>query len=305
MCVTQKSTAQRLAAFVHGAKQRAAFEQAVNERSPEPSATFLARLDKVLADCMCARAQYHLRFPKPRATDASLRVYSAAGGGIPMRNANGERRRADEVGDERGFEVDEELLALLRGLEGLSLEARAGEAQKHLACLEVLKAEERRLLLAGDVAAAEQVRAKLMAGLAEHRDLYLDREGVLVLPFASDSAVIPDCLDNLAGDEEALGLRKAAFPSVREVRCSVQTGRQAQAKSRGCLQTVPKAPRTGNAGMEPVPMLPEIELTPMEDGGECAVLTLKKGVKVAAKHAGELDAFVAMLDAERPAGLGG
>jgi len=315
MCVVQKSSAQIAAEKAQTEALQKAALAAIAACSPEPKATLLACVDKAFKDYVCARALYQLKFPTPptSAPDVlrrplvlmsdGLKWFEDAPGGRPMRNARGERRREDEVGDEAGFVPDTETLALLQRFLGTSETEWAVEAAKHIEMIEALKAEEQRLVLGGDLAAAAPVRERIEAERRLHREQYLTgQDGALILPFGKNVAVIPDTHENLIGNQKALELREGAFPAVREVQCLVSTQDDeaaARAKSRGGGA---KKKTKGDKGDLPWLPLPQVKATPTDDGGECAVLVLRNGINALQAHQELLEAFVKRLDEKRASG---
>jgi hypothetical protein len=315
MCVVQKSSAQIAAEKAQSEALQRATLAAIAACSPQPKATFLACVDTARDDYVCARAQYQLQFPTPptSAPDVlrrplvlmsdGLKWFEDAPGGRPMQNARGERRREDEVGDEAGFVPDNETLALLQRFLGTSETGWAAEAAKHIEMIEALKAEEQRLVLGGNLAAAAPVRKRIEAERRLHREQYLTgQDGALILPFGKNVAVIPDKHENLIGNQISLELREGAFPAVREVQCLVSTQDDeatAGAKSRGGSA---KKQTSGGKGDLPWVPLPQVKTTPTEDGGECAVLVLWNGIKALQEHQGLLQEFATRLDEKRASG---
>lgn len=314
MCVVQKSSAQKLAEKAQSEALQEAAQAAIAACSPEPKATFLACVDTACEDHVCARAQYQLQFPPPTTTardvlrrppalmSDGLKWFEDAPGGRPMRNARGEWRREDEVGDEPGFVLDTETLALLQRFLGTSETGWAAEAAKHMETIEALKAEEQRLVLGGDLAAAAPVRERIEAERRRHKEQYLTgQDGALILPFGKNVAVIPDKLENLIGNQKALELREGAFPAVREVQCLVSTEDDeatATAKGRGGGEQK----TTGDKRGLPRLPLPQVKATPTDDGGECAVLALGSGIDAFREHQALLEAYIADLDTRRASG---
>lgn len=314
MCVVQKSSAQIAAEKAQSEALQKATLAAIAACSPEPKATFLACVDTACEDHVCARAQYQLQFPPPTTSaldvlrrppalmSDGLKWFEDAPGGRPMRNARGEWRREDEVGDEAGFVLDTETLALLQRFLGTSETEWAAEAAKHMEMIEGLKAEEQRLVLGGDLAAATPVRERIEAERRRHKEQYLTgQDGALILPFGKNVAVIPDKLENLIGNQKALELREGAFPAVREVQCLVLT-QDDEATAKGQSRGGGEKKKTGDKrGLARLP-LPQVKATPTDDGGECAVLALGSGIDAFREHQAVLDAYIADLDTRRASG---
>lgn len=313
MCVVQKSSAQRATEKAQTEALQKAALAAIAACSPEPKATVLASVDTACDDHVCARALYQLQFPPPPATapdvlgrppafmSDDLKLFEDAPGGRPMKNARGERRREDEIGEEAGFVLDTETLALLQQFVSTSETEWAAKAAEHIEMIEALKAEEQRLVLGGDVAAAAPVRARIEAERRRHKELYLTgRDGALILPFAQNVAVIPDKHGNLTGNQKALELRKGAFPAVCEVQCVVSTqDNEATATSKGRGGGEKK---TGDKRELPRLPLPQVKATPTDDGGECAVLALGSGIRAFRAHQALLEDYAKRLDEKGASG---
>lgn len=314
MCVRQKSNAQILAEKAQTEALQKAALAAIAACSPEPKATFLACVDHACDDDVCARALYQLQFPAPTTSapdvprrplvfmSDDLKLFEDAPGGRPMQNARGERRREDEVGGESGFVLDTETLALLQRFLCTSETQCRAEAAKHIKMIEGLKAEEQRLVLGGDLAAATPVRVRIEAERRRHKELYLtDKDGALILPFGENVAVIPDKHGNRIGNQKALELRERAFPTVCEVQCLVSTQDDeatATAKGRGGGE---KKKKGDKKGLPRLP-LPQVKATPTDDGGECAVLALGNGINAFREHQALLEDYAKRLDEKGASG---
>lgn len=308
MCVVQKSSAQRAAEKAQTEALQKAALAAIAACSPEPKATFLACVDTACDEHVRARALYQLQFPPPSTTapdvlrrppalmSDDLKWFEDAPGGRPMKNARGERRREDEVGEEAGFVLDTETLALLQRFVGTSETKWAAEAAEHIKMIEALKAEEQRLVLGGDLAAATPVRERIEAERRRHKELYLTgRDGALILPFGKNVAVIPDKHGNLTGNQKALELREGAFPAVCEVQCLVST-QDDEATAKGQSRGGGEKKKTGDKKGLPWLPLPQVKATPTDDGGECAVLALGNGINAFREHQALLEDYVKRLD---------
>lgn len=310
MCVVQKSNAQILAEKARTEALQKAALAAIAACSPEPKATFLACVDTACDGNVCARALYQLQFPTPTTSapdvlrrppalmSDGLKWFEDAPGGRPMKNARGERRREDEVGEEPGFVLDTETLALLQRFLG-SFETEAAE---HIEMIEALKAEEQRLVLGGDLAAAAPVRERIEAERRLHKEKYLTgQDGALILPFGKNVAVIPDKHGNLIGNQKALELREGAFPAVREVQCLVST-QDDEATAKGPSRGGSEKKKTGDKKGPPQQPLPQVKATPTDDGGECAVLALGNGINAFGAHQALLEDYAKRLDEKGASG---
>lgn len=314
MCVVLKSSAQRATEKAQTEALQKAALAAIAACSPEPKATFLACVDTACDEHVRARALYQLQFPTPTTSapdvlrrplvfmSDDLKWFEDAPGGRPMKNARGERRREDEVGGEPGFVLDTETLALLQGFLGTSETEWAAKAAKHIKMIEALKAEEQRLVLGGDLAAAAPVRERIEAERRRHKELYLTGEdGALILPFSKNVAVIPDKHGNRTGNQKALELREDAFPTVKEVQCLVST-QDDEATAKGQSRGGGKKKKTGDKkGLLRLP-LPQVKATPTDDGGECAVLALGNGINAFREHQALLEDYAKRLDEKGASG---
>lgn len=313
MCVVQKSNAQILAEKAQTEALQKAALAAIAACSPEPKATFLACVDTACDEHVRARALYQLQFPapttsapdvlrRPPALMSDLKWFEDAPGGRPMQNARGERRREDEVGGEPGFVLDTETLGLLQRFLCTSETQWAAEAVEHIKMIEALKAEEQRLVLGGDLAAATPVRVRIEAERRRHKELYLtDKDGALILPFGENVAVIPDKHGNRIGNQKALELREGAFPAVREVQCLVST-QDDEAMSKGPPRGGGEKKKTGDKKGLPRLPLPQVKATPTDDGGECAVLALGNGNNAFREHQALLEDYAKRLDEKGASG---